>query len=305
MNYTIRKIREDEYKLLDNFIYEAIFIPEGTAPPPKSIINQPELQVYIENFGKEKDDICFVAESEGKVAGAVWVRDMADYGHIAEGVPSFAISLFKEYRNFGIGTALMKTMLAELKSRGYEKTSLAVQKANYAVKMYKNVGFYIIDENDEEYIMVCDLNAEIVPYEDKFYPQLIEFLEKCLPQSGRALDIDGRHSFYKDIQHNFKGFYCMLHGKKIIGAVAVHHLNEKDCELKSLYLLQKYHGRGYGRKLLNTAVFLSKKLGYAKMYLDSLSTSTRAIALYKKSGFVDTEKYNDSIRSDVFMVLNL
>ena len=305
MNYNIRKIREDEYKLLDDFIYEAIFIPEGAIPPPKSIITQPELQVYIENFGKEKDDICFAAEAEGKVVGAVWVRDMEDYGHIAEGVPSFAISLFKEYRGFGIGTALMKTMLAELKSRGYEKTSLAVQKANYAVKMYKNVGFYIIDENDEEYIMVCDLNVEIVPYEDKFYQQLIEFLEKCLPQSGRALDIDGRHSFYKDIQHNFKGFYCMLNGEKIIGAVAVRHLDDKACELKSLYLLQEYHGRGYGGKLLNTAVSLAKKLGYEKMYLDSLSTSTRAIKLYKKSGFVDTEKYNDSTRSDVFMVLDL
>ncbi len=157
MNYSIRKIREDEYKLLDDFIYEAIFIPEGVEPPPKSIINQPDLQVYIENFGKEKDDICFVAEADSKVVGAVWVRDMQDYGHIAEGVPSFAISLYKEYRNFGIGTKLMKTMLSELKTKGYEKTSLAVQKANYAVRMYKKVGFEIIDENDEEYIMVCEL----------------------------------------------------------------------------------------------------------------------------------------------------
>lgn len=157
MNYNIRKIREDEYYLLDDFIYEAIFIPEGVEPPPKSIINQPDLQVYIENFGKEKDDICFVAEADSKVVGAVWVRDMKDYGHIADGVPSFAISLYKEYRNFGIGTELMKTMLSELKDRGYEKASLAVQKANYAVRMYKKVGFEIIDENDEEYIMVCKL----------------------------------------------------------------------------------------------------------------------------------------------------
>ena len=48
-------------------------------------------------------------------------------------------------------------MLSELKSRGYKRTSLAVQKANYAVKMYKKVGFSVIDENDEEYIMVCEL----------------------------------------------------------------------------------------------------------------------------------------------------
>jgi len=159
VNYNIRKIREDEYKLLEDFIYEAIFIPEGVEPPPKTIINQPDLQVYIKEFGKEKDDICFVAEADDKVVGAVWVRDMHDYGHIADGVPSFAISLYKQYRNFGIGTQLMITMLDELKKRGYERTSLAVQKANYAVRMYKKVGFNIIDENDEEYIMVCELNS--------------------------------------------------------------------------------------------------------------------------------------------------
>jgi len=158
VNYNIRKIREDEYKLLEDFIYEAIFIPDGVEPPPKTIINQPDLQVYINDFGKEKDDICFVAEADDKVVGAVWVRDMHDYGHIADGVPSFAISLYKQYRNFGIGTQLMITMLDELKKRGYERTSLAVQKANYAVRMYKKVGFSIIDENDEEYIMVCELS---------------------------------------------------------------------------------------------------------------------------------------------------
>ena len=157
MNYNIRKIRDDEYYLLEDFIYEAIFIPEGVEPPRRNIVNQPDIQVYIKGFGTEQDDICFVAEVENKVVGAVWVRDMADYGHIADGVPSFAISLYKEYRNYGIGTEMMKTMLAELKNLGYSRTSLAVQKANYAVRMYKKVGFVTIDENDEEYIMVCDL----------------------------------------------------------------------------------------------------------------------------------------------------
>lgn len=157
MDFNIRKIHKDEYGLLNDFIYEAIFIPEGVTPPPRDIIYQPDIQVYVKDFGTEKDDICFVAEADGKVVGAVWVRDMNDYGHIADGVPSFAISLYKEYRNFGIGTRLMETMLTELESRGYERTSLAVQKANYAVSMYKKVGFRIIDENEEEYIMVCEL----------------------------------------------------------------------------------------------------------------------------------------------------
>ncbi len=157
MNYIIRPMKLEEYPLLEDFLYEAIFIPEGTEPPPKSIIKLPELQVYIENFGLKPDDICFVAESGGKVVGAVWVRVMNDYGHIDDGVPSFAISLYSEYRGFGVGTAMMERMLSEMRARGYERASLAVQKANYAAKLYKKVGFETVDENDEEYIMVCQL----------------------------------------------------------------------------------------------------------------------------------------------------
>lgn len=155
MNIHIREIKSNEYKVLDDFLYEAIFIPESVEAPPTEIINAPELQVYVQDFGKQEGDNCFVAEVEEKIVGAVWVRIMDDYGHVEDGVPSFAISLYKEYRGLGIGTMLMKRMLEELKERGYQKTSLAVQKANYAVKMYKNVGFEIVDENEEEYIMVC------------------------------------------------------------------------------------------------------------------------------------------------------
>ena len=158
MDYTIRKIKETEYDVLNDFIYEAIFISQGVEPPPKSIIQNEDLQVYVRDFGKSPDDYCLVAETDGKIVGAVWTRIMNDYGHIDDATPSFAISLYKDYRNFGMGTAMMKQMLDLLKQNGYKQASLAVQKANYAVKMYLNVGFEIVDENDEEYIMICNLN---------------------------------------------------------------------------------------------------------------------------------------------------
>lgn len=154
MDYTIREIQKQEYPLLDHFLYEAIFIPEGVNSPPKTIIASPELQVYVERFGESKDDLGFVAEIEGKIVGAVWVRIMNDYGHIDDETPSLAISLDKEHRGFGIGTAMMKEMLALLKSHGHNRVSLSVQKANYAVKLYQKVGFEIVKENEEEYIMV-------------------------------------------------------------------------------------------------------------------------------------------------------
>ena len=79
---------------------------------------------------------------------------MNDYGHVDDETPSFAISLIPEYRNRGIGTRLMREMLSLLKKYDYKRASLAVQKANYAVRMYKNVGFEIIGENEEEFIMM-------------------------------------------------------------------------------------------------------------------------------------------------------
>lgn len=157
MDYRIRELKQEEVKMLDTFLYEAIFIPEGTEAPSRDIINLPELQVYVTDFGKHKGDICYIAEVDNVIIGAVWVRIMNDYGHVDDETPSFAISLLKEYRKNGIGTALMKKMLSELKVQGYKQASLAVQKMNYAVHMYKKVGFEIVDENDEEYIMICRL----------------------------------------------------------------------------------------------------------------------------------------------------
>jgi ribosomal protein S18 acetylase RimI-like enzyme len=52
---------------------------------------------------------------------------------------------------------MIKEMLALLKEKGYKQASLAVQKANYAVRMYEKVGFRTVNENEEEYIMLCEL----------------------------------------------------------------------------------------------------------------------------------------------------
>lgn len=156
MEYIIREIKEREYPVLASFLYEAIFIPEGEAKPPKSIIEKPELQLYISGFGKEHDR-CLVADTGNKIAGAVWTRIINDYGHIDDETPSLAISLYKEYRNMGIGTGLMAAMLKLLKDNGYKQVSLSVQKANYADSMYKKAGFEVVNENKEEYIMVCKL----------------------------------------------------------------------------------------------------------------------------------------------------
>lgn len=74
MQYRIRKLHQEETGLLKNFLYEAIFIPDGVEPPPREIGNQPELRVYTDGFGSQQGDNCLVAEVDDKVVGAVWIR---------------------------------------------------------------------------------------------------------------------------------------------------------------------------------------------------------------------------------------
>ena len=107
---------------------------------------------------------------------------------------------------------------------------------------------------------------EPIEYQRSFEPLLIDFLEQCLPESGRTLDINGRNSSYRDIENCYRSFWCMFDGDKIIGAAAVREPDERNCELKSLYLLQRYHGKGYGRSLLENAIAYAKEQVYEKIY---------------------------------------
>ena len=56
---------------------------------------------------------------------------------------------------------------------------------------------------------------------------------------------------------------------------------------------------------MDTVLQKARRDGYREMYLDTLSTSKRAVRLYEKAGFKRTEKYNDNDAADIFMVLRL
>ena len=142
-------------------------------------------------------------------------------------------------------------------------------------------------------------------YDKEYQIDLIKFLNKCLPESGRVFNIKSRHKVYEDIDNNFEYFVCLFNNKMIIGTVGLKRLNNEDCELKSLYIYKDYYGKGHGLKLLTGAINKAKSLGYKKMFLDTLSKSTNAISLYKKVGFTVTKRYNDNEFADIFMVLDL
>ena len=161
MDYTIRHMERSEQHLLEDFLYEAIYVPEGYegALPRAIIYDDPKCRAAFDGFGDRPDDRCLVAEADGRVVGACWVRTTDEYGHVDDATPSFSISLYKQYRGRGIGTAMMREMLDELRRAGYARASLSVQKENPALRLYERLGFEIVGdgEDETEWLMTIDL----------------------------------------------------------------------------------------------------------------------------------------------------
>ena len=148
----------DEFPMLEDFLYEAIFVPEGfEGEIPRSVIfDDPKCRAAFECFGTSADDRAVVAVVDEKIVGACWVRTTDEYGHIDDETPSFSIALYEPYRGRGIGGAMMRLMLDELRAAGYLRASLSVQKENPAARLYERLGFRIVGDgfDETEWLMV-------------------------------------------------------------------------------------------------------------------------------------------------------
>ena len=159
INARVRGMLEGDFECLPEFLYQAIFIPEGVEVPARSIINEPEILIYIEGFGTHAGDLGVVAEQNGMIVGAAWARIIPAFGHVDDETPELAISVLPEFRGYGIGTKMMQKLFKVLQESGYDRTSLSVQKDNPAVRFYKRLGYKMAGERldhagHEDYLMM-------------------------------------------------------------------------------------------------------------------------------------------------------
>ena len=138
------------------------------------------------------------------------------------------------------------------------------------------------------------------------------FYQKCFADLGWGYDPTGRHT---DIANVYEAYtktgcmWCLYDGDLLIGTIAVRNIstgeNEKIAELKRMFVLKEYQGKGYGRLLLETAIAYSRENGFDKIFLDSRKELQTAIQLYLKSGFVEIPAYNDNVMAELHMELIL
>ena len=186
------------------------------------------------------------------------------------------------------------------KESSKDKRNIDIVKNGFKVVSDKNLdnGKMVQANGDESGIV-------LVPYNESYKQKVFDFTDKCFEELGKKFEPDGRHDFYNNIGDNFVVFYCLIDQDKLIGTVALKKLGENTVELKAMYLDRSYRGKGLGHRLMNKIVDEAKRLGYESIVLDSMSQYKDALRLYERTGFQNTERYNDNLYADVFMKMDL
>jgi len=91
----------------------------------------------------------------------------------------------------------------------------------------------------------------------------------------------------------------------VCGGGAFRRLSDEACEMKRLFVRERFRGAGMGRRLCEALIAAAGAGGFRVMRLDTLNLLDEAIALYRAAGFRDCAPYVDyppwMLRHLVFM----
>ena len=138
------------------------------------------------------------------------------------------------------------------------------------------------------------------------YDQLDE-VRDLFQEYQKSLGIDLCFQNYDEELKSLPGKYAQPDGRlylitieeEIAGCIALRRFDETRCEMKRLYIRPKYRGHHCGQILVDKVIQEAKMIGYEEMVLDTLSSLTSAVSLYKRNGFIEVDSYYDNPLKDV------
>ncbi|MBE9170449.1 GNAT family N-acetyltransferase [Pleurocapsales cyanobacterium LEGE 06147] len=121
--------------------------------------------------------------------------------------------------------------------------------------------------------------------------EIFQVPEEVILRHDSLTDID---NFQSEYFNNTGTFLVLVDNHRVVGSGAIRRINNDICELKRMFFLKDYRGRGLGMKIAQKLLNFAKKTEYKKVRLDTRKEMTQALKLYKKLGFYFIERYNNS-----------
>ena len=156
MAITIRPLTLADEPFLWEMLYQALYVPAGQPPFPRSILDEPDISRYVQSWGRA-GDAGYAAQDGEQPIGAAWLRlligDNRGYGYIDDTTPELSIAVLPAYRDQGVGSTLLAHLL-EYAGSLYRAVCLSVMAESRAVRLYRSFGFEVVSEGSTGLTMV-------------------------------------------------------------------------------------------------------------------------------------------------------
>lgn len=153
--YNTTPLTPADEPFLAEMMYQAIFMPAGAGPAPRSLLEELALRKYFAEFGTLAGDLGFKAVDmqTGNPMGAAWLRllqgNQRGYGYVDDQTPELSIALDPAYRGQGVGTQLLEQLFVAA-ADVYQAISLSVWPENKAYQLYQRLGFVVVKEDEDD-----------------------------------------------------------------------------------------------------------------------------------------------------------
>ena len=134
--------------------------------------------------------------------------------------------------------------------------------------------------------------------------------KKLFLQYATSLNIDLSFQNFEDElktidqQYNKPGgaLIIVYNGNEPIGCAGLRKIDAETAELKRMFVLAAYNGKGIGKKMLGSIIDIARELNYKKLRLDTLPDMIQAQRLYRSSGFIEIAPYRyNPVKQALFM----
>jgi ribosomal protein S18 acetylase RimI-like enzyme len=158
MNIEFRPLLPTDEPFLWEMLYLALYVPPGKPLFPRDILREPDIACYVQGWGRPGDWGLLACDRETPV-GAIWLRQWSGeekgYGYVSPAVPELSIALLPEYRNMGLGTRMLNTIITMAKER-FPGLSLSVVESSPARLLYERLGFRKVGQIMDSPVMLLE-----------------------------------------------------------------------------------------------------------------------------------------------------
>ena len=140
----LRRLKAEDEAFLWTALYHALHVPPGSPAPSRDVLDDQAVARYVSGWMLREGDCGLLAETSSGPVGAAWLRrwpgNERGYGFVDATTPELSMSVLPDHRQKGLGTRLLRGVLAIADERG-DAVGLSVSESNPARRLYEREGF--------------------------------------------------------------------------------------------------------------------------------------------------------------------